>query len=122
MKNAIVIISDPVSGTGEAAARMFNGLAMAFDCKEAGDDVNILFHGPGTHWPRHLEAQEHPAHQLYESVKDRITGVSETCAAHFGANVSGFKKISENLPPNPHGLGLPSLRKLQQQGYQVTVF
>ncbi len=50
MKAAIVVLSDPKSGSDEALGRVFNALASAYDFKRRGDDVSILFHGAGTRW------------------------------------------------------------------------
>jgi len=45
MKAAIVVLSDPKSGTEDALGRLFNALASAYDFKHSGDDVTILFQG-----------------------------------------------------------------------------
>lgn len=44
-KTAIVIFSDPKAGTEEALSRIINGLAAAYDFKEAGEEVKIIFQG-----------------------------------------------------------------------------
>jgi len=41
---AIVVLSDPKSGTEDALGRLFNALASAYDFKHSGDDT-ILFQG-----------------------------------------------------------------------------
>ena len=51
MKTAVVIMSDPKSGSEEALGRVFNGLAVASECKEKGDEVAVVFNGAGTRWP-----------------------------------------------------------------------
>lgn len=48
MKAAILVLSDPKSGSDEALGRVFNALAAAYDFKQSGDDVTVLFHGAGT--------------------------------------------------------------------------
>jgi hypothetical protein len=48
MKAAIVVLADPKPGTEEAFGRVFNALSTAYDYKHKGDDVTILFNGPGT--------------------------------------------------------------------------
>ena len=43
MKTAIIILSDPKSGSEESLGRLFNALATAYDYKQAGEDVIIQF-------------------------------------------------------------------------------
>ena len=54
MKAAVIILSDPKSGTEDALGRLFNGLATAYDFKHQGDEVTILFQGTGTRWAGEL--------------------------------------------------------------------
>lgn len=123
MKSAIVILSDPENGT-DALGRVFNGLATAYDYKQQGDDVTILFQGAGTRWIGELSKSDHPAHGLFEAVKDAVAGVSPACAAVFGASEevenSPFKFIGDNAVPGTKGL--PSLRRLAADGYTVMSF
>ena len=85
MKAAIVVFSDPKSGSEEALGRVFNALAAAYDYQQAGEDVTIQFHGTGSRWIAELTKPDHPAHGLFEAVKDKVRGVSSGCAAVFGA-------------------------------------
>ncbi|MCZ6565912.1 MAG: DsrE family protein [Gammaproteobacteria bacterium] len=124
MKTAIIILSDPKSGSDEALGRVFNALAAAYDYKQAGDDVEILFQGAGTRWVGELSNTEHPAYALFEAVKDTVAGVSCGCADVFGATEevekSGFDFIKDNSVPGTSGL--PSLRKLTAEGYNILTF
>ena len=124
MKAAIIILSDPKSGTEEALGRVFNGLATAYDFKQQGDEVSVRFQGAGTRWIGELSKVDHPAHELFESVKDTVAGVSCGCADVFGANEeaekSGFELIKDN--PVPGTSGLASLRKLVADGFTVLTF
>ena len=124
MKAAIVVFSDPKSGSEESLGRVFNALAVAYDFKQKGDDVTILFQGAGTRWAGELTKADHPAHGLFEAVKDKVAGVSCGCADVFGATAeaakSGFDLIRENQVPNT--TGLPSFRKLARDGYTVLTF
>ena len=124
MKTAIVILSDPKSKSEEALGRVFNALAAAYDFKSRGDEVTILFHGTGTRWIGQLNSKEHPAHALFEEVKDKVAGVSCGCADVFGATEeaerSGFDLIKNN--PVPGTSGLPSLQKLLAEGYSILTF
>ena len=124
MKGAIVILSDPKPGSEEALGRLFNSLAAAYDFKQRGDEVTILFQGAGKRWIGEMNKGDHPAHALFTEVKDKVAGVSCGCADVFGATEdaekSGFDLIKEN--PVPGTTGLPSLRNLAAEGYTVLTF
>lgn len=120
MKTAIIILSDPRSGTDEAFGRAFNALAAAYDCKTAGQNVAVLFQGTGTRWPEELAKPEHGLHQLFQAVHDTVAGVSAGCVEAFGAHPSGFDLVTDNRVPGT--AGLPSLVKLHAEGYQVLTF
>jgi hypothetical protein len=124
MKAAIVVLSDPKAGTEEALGRVFNALASAYDFKKRGTPVRLLFQGAGTRWAGELTKSDHPAHALYEEVKDTIEGVSFACAGVFGATEAakshGFELIKENVVPGT--AGLPSLGRLVADGYTVLTF
>jgi len=124
MKAAIIILSDPKTGSEEALGRLFNGLATAWDFKQKGDEVSILFQGTGTRWPNELTKAGHPAHALYNEIKDTIAGISSGCADVFGAKEAvqknGFELIGNN--PVPGTSGLPSLQALIADGYTVLSF
>ncbi len=124
MKAAIIILSDPKSGSEEALGRVFNALAAAYDFKQKGDEVTVLFQGAGTRWLGELSKDDHPAHALFEEVRDTVAGASSGCADVFGAReevvASGFDLISEN--PVPGTSGLPSVQALVTQGNTVLTF
>jgi hypothetical protein len=123
-KAAIIVMSDPAQQTEEALGRVFNALAAAYDFKQRGDEVTILFQGAGTRWAGHLSKPDHPVHALYEAVSDRIAGVSCGCADVFGAaedaSRNGLDLLTDN--PVPGTSGLPSLGKLVAEGYAVLTF
>ncbi len=124
MKAAIVVLSDPKSGSEESLGRVFNALASAYDFKHRGDDVTVLFQGAGTRWVSEVSKSDHPAHELFEAVKDRVAGVSCACADVFGASEevkkTGFDLITDNAVPGTSGL--PSLGQLAADGYTVLTF
>ncbi len=120
MKTAIAILSDPNSGSEESLGRVFNALATAYDFKNAGKEVSILFQGAGTRWPEVLSAKDHPAHELFQAVQDKIQGISCACADVFGANTSGYDLIKDNSVPKT--TGLPSFSNLQDEGFNVLTF
>lgn len=123
-KAAIVVLTDPKPGTEEASGRVFNALSAAYDFKQNGDEVTILFNGAGTRWSGLLNRPDHPLHPLYQLVEDKVAGVSCGCADAFGAaddaNTGGFTLLTDN--PIPGTTGLPSLRKLIEQGYSILTF
>ena len=124
MKVTIAIFSDPKNGSEEALGRVFNGLAAAYDFKQGGDDVSVVFQGAGTRWIGELTKKDHPAHELFEAVKDQVAGVSCGCADVFGgaeeAQKSGFDLITNN--PIPGTSGLTSFRTLISEGSTVLTF
>jgi hypothetical protein len=124
MKVTIAIFSDPKNGSEEALGRVFNGLAAAYDFKQGGDDVSVVFQGAGTRWIGELTKKDHPAHELFEAVKDQVAGVSCGCADVFGgaeeAQKSGFDLIKNN--PIPGTSGLTSFRTLISEGATVLTF
>lgn len=123
-KTAIVIFSDPKSGSEEALGRVFNALGAAYDFKQRGADVQVLFQGAGTRWASELVNPEHPAHGLFAAVKDKVAGVSCGCADVFGARDGavecGMELLTDNAVPNTSGL--PSLARLTETGYNILTF
>lgn len=124
MKTAVIVFSDPANGGEEALGRVFNALAIAYDCKAKGMEVIVLFQGTGTRWIRQLSLANHPAHALYLAVEDTVAGASAGCAAFFDATddvaKSGLELISEN--PVPGTPGLPSIAGLVADGYNIITF
>jgi len=124
MKAAIIILSDPKAGGEEALGRVFNALSMAYDFKQKGDEVTVLFQGAGTRWIGELTKSNHPVHELFDVVKDTVAGVSCGCAEVFGATEevekSAFEFIKDNAVPGT--AGLPSLHKLASEGYAILNF
>ncbi len=124
MKTAIVVLSDPKSGSEEALGRVFNALAAAYDFQKNGEEVIVLFQGAGSRWIAELTKAKHPAYELFNAVKESVKGVSCGCAAVFGATkdveAAGFDLIKNN--PVPGTPGLPSLRALTNEGYTILTF
>lgn len=124
MKAAIVVLADPKTGAEESLGRVFNALSAAYDFKQKDDDVTIIFQGTGTRWAGQLAKKDHPFNQLFESVQDKVAGVSCGCADVFGATAdaeaNGFNLVKDN--PVPGTPGLPSLRNLTEQGYHILTF
>ena len=108
LKAAIVVLSDPKNGSEESLGRLFNALAAAYDFKQRGDDVTLLFQGAGTRWAGEVVKEDHPAHALYRAVEDTVAGVSSGCADVFGARAdaqrNGFSLITTNAVLGIFGL------------------
>lgn len=120
MKTAIIVLSDPQTGSEEALGRVFNALAVALEYKNAGETVQLLFAGAGTRWPAALNKSSHPANPLYKQVLETIVGVSCGCADVFGADDQGLARITTHAVPGT--TGLPSVFALQRDGFQVLTF
>lgn len=124
MKSAIIILSDPKSASDEATTRMLNGLAMADDCKRAGDEVEIVFAGTGTRWPAELSKLSHPAHALYDALRDHVKGASRACAmrneATEGLAAAGVPLIGDNAVAGTPGV--LSIRRFHAEGWNVATF
>lgn len=124
MKTAIIILSDPKSGSDEALGRVFNALAFALECRKHNDDVVVEFIGTGTRWPGVLNDPSHPVHGLFKEVRNVIRGASCGCAEFFGATES--LQACEIPVVREHSLAggpdLASFRRLVADGYQVVTF
>ena len=124
MKTAVVVLSDPKNDSEESLGRLFNALAAAHEFKRRGDAVQVLFQGAGTRWVEHLAKPDHPAHALFEAVRDTVAGVSCGCADVFGARqaaeAQGFALLRDN--PLPGTSGVSSLAGLAADGYTVLTF
>jgi hypothetical protein len=128
MKTAIIILSDPLSGTDEALGRLSNALAQAYEAQSAGDEVDVIFSGPGTRWPSVLSQLTHPANALFNSVRESIRGASLGCAQLFkateGVASSGVALLDYTVIPSlPVGLGgVAGLRRYYAEGWNVLTF
>ncbi len=100
-KAAVIVLSDPKTGSEESLGRLFNALAAVYDFKQRGDDVQLLFQGAGTRWAGELVNKEHPAHELFAAVKDKVAGVSCGCADVFGAREGAGLADSVSSPKMP---------------------
>lgn len=123
-KTAIVIYSDPKAGSDEALGRLFNGMFVAYELKEKKQDVVVMFQGAGVRWASEVVKPAHPAHALYNAVKDTVVGVCGGCADVFGASDdlkgAGFTMIHEKAIPGTSGI--IDLSKYIDDGYRVLTF
>ncbi|MFD9701847.1 hypothetical protein [Lentzea sp. NPDC059081] len=123
-KTAVVVLSDPSTGSEEALGRVFNALASAWEFAQGGEAL-VLFQGAGTRWPAVLATPEHPAHELYTAVREQVATVASAgCATVFGATegVEGedVKQVGQNQAPGTTGVA--SIAELVRSGYHVLTF
>ena len=123
-KIAVLLLSDPKSGSEEALGRLFNALATVYEFDQRGDEVTLVFHGTGTRWPAELDKEAHPAHELWKAVGHRVAGVSCGCADVFSSSEeikkSGYDLLKD--APIPGTSGVASVAKLTADGYTVLTF
>ena len=123
-KTAIVIYSDPKSGSEEALGRLFNALFLAYELKEKKQDVRIIFQGTGVRWASEVIKPDHPANPLYSAVQDVVQAVCGGCADVFGATedieAGGVSLVREKEIPGTSGI--VDLSKYLDDGYRVLAF
>ena len=108
MKTAIVVFSDPKSGSEEALGRLFNALFLTYELKDKGQDVSLIFQGAGARWPAEVTKPAHPANALYNAVVDKVAGVCGGCADVFGASAgvpaTGLALVRDKSIPGTTGV------------------
>ncbi|MGH2751842.1 MAG: DsrE family protein [Actinomycetota bacterium] len=99
--------------------RVVNGLQIAREFKEAGDEVSVIFDGAGTEWVPELANSDHKYHKLFEQTKEVVQGACSYCANAYGVKdeiAAGEVELIDEFD------GHPSIRKLISNGYQVLTF
>jgi sulfur relay (sulfurtransferase) complex TusBCD TusD component (DsrE family) len=123
-KTAIVVYADPKAGSEEALGRLFNAMFVAYELKEKNQEVSLIFQGTGVRWANEIVKPDHPAHALYNEVKDTVVGVCRGCADVFGATdevkTSGLTLVDEKAIPGTSGI--IDLSKYLDDGYRVLTF
>ena len=71
-KVAIVILAD--TETRADRAKVANALTTAYEFKETGEEVTVVFTGAGTRWIAELSDPDHRLHRAFELVKDKLAG------------------------------------------------
>ncbi len=79
---AVVIMADTETRAG--TARAANALTTAYEFKEAGDEVTLVFAGAGTKSAGKLSDPDHRLHRAFGMVKDEVAGACKACAVSFG--------------------------------------
>lgn len=116
-KAAIVVLAD--TDTYEALGRIANALYAVKEFRDAGDEVQLIFDGAGVKWIGELAKPNHMYHELYQEVRDRISGVCEYCAEAFKVRDT---IVEQQLHLANENEGHPSFRRLLQDGYQPITF
>jgi len=123
-KTVIVIFSDPHAGGDEALGRLFNALFLVYELKERKREVELIFQGTGVRWVPEVMKSDHPAHDLYKSVEDKLSGVCGGCADVFGATESveatGVKLIRQRDIPGT--TGVLDLSQYIEAGSRLLIF
>jgi hypothetical protein len=114
-KTAVVVYSDPKAGSDEALGRLFNALFVVYELQEKKQEVAL---DAGVRWAAEVVNPKHPAHPLYQAVKDHVVGVCGGCADVFGATgevkASGLPLVNEKAIPGTSGI--VDLSKYLDQG------
>lgn len=116
-KIAVLILADAES-PGDMG-RVVNGLEVAKEFQEAGDEVQVIFDGAGTRWIGTLGDPDHDYHELFEAVRPSITGACGYCAEAYGVE---NQVETQNIDLVREFDGHPSVRHLVTEGYQVLTF
>lgn len=116
-KIGLMVLADGESP--ESLGRVVNALMVAREAKDAGDEVTIVFDGAGTRAASSFGASSHDYNELFEAVRDRVSGACDYCAGAFGVKQEvqdvGIDLLDEYR-------GHPSVKKLVEQGYEVVSF
>ena len=116
-KVAIIVLADTESL--EALGRVANALMTVHEFKDAGDEVQLIFDGAGTKWVGQLSDPGHQYHDVFQRVRDRMSGVCTYCADAFGVSEQ-VRDAGATLTDEYKGH--PSLRRLLSAGYQIITF
>ena len=116
-KVAIVILAD--TETSADRAKVANALTTAYEFKEAGEEVTVVFTGAGTRWVGELSDPDHRLHRAFDLVKDKVAGACKACAVSFGVKE---EVEASSMPLLAEYRGHQSLRKLVSEGFQVITF
>ena len=123
-KTAIVVFSDPNSGSDEALGRLFNALFVTNELKEKGQEVSLIFQGVGVRWASEIVKPDHPANALYKAVEDKVLGVCGGCADVFGAKddvgQTDIPLIRQTEMPGTSGI--IDLSRYLDEGYTLLTF
>lgn len=117
MKIAVVILAHPENKG--ALARAVNGMELAKEAMQSGDDVALILDGAGTMWGPRLSDPGHRYHDLFQAVRPRMRAVCHYCAGIFGVRE---EVASLGMPLVDEFEGHPGLRSLMAEGYGLVTF
>lgn len=106
-KTAVVVFSDPKSGSDEALGRLLNALILTHELRTDGAEVDLIFQGAGSRWPEVVSKPDHPADELYAAVKDRAVicgGCADVFGATEGATATGLDLVRDRDIPGTTGV------------------
>lgn len=123
-KTAIVVLSDPHSGSEEALGRLFNALFLAYELQEKRQEVALIFQGAGVRWASEITKSDHPAHGLYTAIRGSIAGVCGGCADVFSAtsDVEATELPLVREKEIPGTSGIVDLSRYLDSGYRLLTF
>ncbi len=113
----IVVLADGESP--ESLGRVVNALMVARELKDSGDEVSVVFDGAGTRAASTFGAASHDYNELFEGVRDRVSGACDYCAGAFQVKEAVVDVGVELLDEYK---GHPSVKALIEQGYEVVTF
>lgn len=116
-KVAVVILSEMEDSHADLG-RVVNGLQVASEFKEAGDEVAVIFDGGGVVSGVQIADPEHRLHKLYQLLADDI-GLCRYCARAFDVYEKAEEQELRFLSEYKQH---PSLRSRVEDGYQVITF
>ena len=116
-KVAIIILAD-TAGPGDFG-RAVNALMTAKEFKDSGDEVQIIFDGAGTKWIGKFTEEGGKYNSLFDSIRDKVSGVCGYCAGAFGVT-DDAKNCNINQIDEFNGH--PSFKKLIDDGYTIITF
>jgi hypothetical protein len=105
--------------THESLGRVVNAFMGALEYIESGADVQVIFDGAGTQAAAEFAKPDHKYHELFEKVRERVSGVCSYCANAFKVK---DKIEAAKLPLSDQFKGHPSFKQLIEQGFNVLTF
>lgn len=116
-KAAIVVLAD--TETKESLGRVVNAMKAVEEYASKDADLKFYFDGAGSKWPAALLKPDHDYHDLFESIKDQITGVCAYCAGAFDVKDT---LVEAGIPLSSDHDGHFSYFDLTSDGYPVITF
>ncbi len=117
MKIAVIILANLADASGKS--RVFRGLMLARELKDAGDEVQIVFDGSGTQTLATISEAGSGFERIVAGVHDHIAGACKLCAKSYGV----LEKLeAQGYPLLGDYKNHASLRRFLAEGYQMVTF